>query len=96
MDFGSPVSGDWRLAARRVPGERGTSVPWLWFLRLCNWTYARVPIASPSQTGLARRTHLLVKDESTGVAASFPFPRVRSVQSGVLWGILVERMMRMS
>jgi len=42
MDRGIAVSGDWRLAARRVPGERGTSVPWLWFLRLCNWTYARV------------------------------------------------------
>jgi len=42
MDCGNAVSGDWRLVARRILGERGTSVPWLWFLRLCNWTYARV------------------------------------------------------
>jgi len=49
MDCGSAVSGDWRLAARRIPGERGTSVPWLWSLRLCNWTYARVltPLRKP-------------------------------------------------
>jgi len=47
MDCGNAVSGDWRLAARRVPGERGTSVPWLWFLRLCNWTYARVLTNQP-------------------------------------------------